>query len=167
MSSTISTTARMTPERLEYLRAAYARRDSDRAIWQALNAMPGPPIKSPVAVERHAARNGIKRPARPPADATQAHQNMLARRRARRASKRPTDAPPIIPRAIRAEPIAEGPVIEPTPAIADAVTEARYAKVRAALAKKGDPFAIHVAHRMPLREVYRVAMELRREGIRA
>lgn len=168
----------MTPERLAYFREAWPRGDEPDAVWCALSAMDGPPIKSPRALYQHAKNNGIKRDRaeKPPHDPIAARERILARRRAahakKQAARRPADvdrprAPVMAPRR-RVEPavIAEPePTIEPTPAIADAVTEERYAKVRAALSKrKSDPSDIARAHGMPLREVYRVAMDLRREA---
>lgn len=158
---------RMTAERLAYLRVAFPAGVDLEEILATSNAMEGPPIKSVKAICEHAKRNGIKRPrqARPRGDETLRKAAKVAYEKRRRADKAAARAakPPrrYVPPPVVQEPVE---VVEPSPAIADAVTEARYARVKAALGKRdADAAALARVHGMPLREVYRLAGERRRE----
>lgn len=174
----------MTPERITYLRQASAERLPYDEILVGLNALPGPALKSIAGIRHHAMKNGISRPrslrsvserlAREREERASAKRN--ANRKAKRAAyaaswRAPREhAPPMAKRAkITVMPAAHDPThlvqfIEPSPEIADAVTEDRYARVKAALRKKGaDAAALARVHGMPLHVAFRLKMEVRRE----
>ena len=148
----------------------------------ALAAMDGPPLAGWDAIISYATKIGLRRPprvrdwAREKERRRRAAAKLYKRRTAKDAAARPA-APKAVPKAPQmakartprpvAAPILveRGPVIEPSPERADAVTEDRYARARAALAKKkADHSEVARAHGLPLREVYRLAGEMRREA---
>jgi hypothetical protein len=167
-----------TPERLAYLREAYPAGTAVRDIMTTLNAMPGPQVKSLDALTAFANKIGLKRPPRKfdagAHKARHAEHKRVARALAAASKPAPQERAPIMAKRAKIPVMREGieqtfegvqaAVIEPSPEIADAVTEARYAKVRAALSKRNaDAAALARVHGMPLREVYRLVGEVRRE----
>lgn len=161
-----------TAPRLAHLREAYPAGVAPRVIMDALNAMPGPQIKSPEALGAFANKIGLKRPVRTFDPAAHKVRQVEQKRAARAAARqqRPAELAPVmkkralVPQPVQAAEPEPAPVIQPSPEIADAAVEARYARVRAALRKKGsDAAALARVHGMPLREAFRLAGEVRRE----
>ena len=171
-----------TPERRAYLEMAYPANVPKDQIMAALAAMDGPPLAGWDAIISYATKIGLRRPprvrdwAREKERRRRAAAKLYRRRTAKDAAARPPapkPAPkaPQMAKARKPRPLAapivveRGPAIQPSPERADAVTEDRYARARAALAKKkADHAEVARANGLPLREVYRLAGEMRREA---
>lgn len=158
-----------TPERIVHLREAWPAGVPACEILAALNAMEGPAIRSEVALNNFANKIGLRRP---PADREEARQRSLERKRAASVLYRRRKAAEegrVLRRAKAAKvappmPAAPPAPVERGPEIADAVVTRRYQHARAALGRKAaNPTDIARTHNLPLREVFRLAGELRRE----
>lgn len=167
-----------TAERLAYLDAAYPIGTTPAEMLAKLNAMEGPPVASWEALVAHANKRGLKRAHRkldPDAPARKKEQKRIAAQRYRERKRaegggikrvRKPVVRPVMVRPVAPPPPPPEPIIlpEPSPEIADAVTESRYARVKAAVRRDGsNAQALSVAHGLPLREVYRLMGERRRE----
>lgn len=171
-----------TPERRAYLEQAYPANVPKDEIMAALAAMDGPPLAGWDAIISYATKIGLRRPPRVRDVAREKERRRLAaiefnkRRTARNAKARVRKPRKVIARPVKearpakvvvvkmAAPQEPSEFIEPSPEIADAVTEARYFRVKDALRRRGaDPAALAKAHGLPLREAFRLAGEVRRE----
>lgn len=165
---------RLTPERMAYMREAYPAGVPVADMLEALNAMPGPAIASIKAVRHHLGKQGLFRPT---PDPDEAQQRSIEARRAREAKYRArvraakvarTEQPVSAPRGPWRAAAPTPPAVTaltaatPSPEIADAVMEARYAKAWTLLIRRVKPSDIVSKARLPLREVLRLKGELRR-----
>lgn len=171
-----------TPERSEYLHAEYPKGTAMAVMMAKLNAMEGPPVASVEALINYANKRGIRRPQRERNMALEKQRRAEAKakhakkkRAAVREAKAKAPAP--VSRVVMPPPPARRPVPlplpEPAPAVAmpepceelaNAAVASRHERAMQALrVKRNDPSDIAKRTGLPLREVYRLAMELRRE----
>lgn len=178
-----------TPERRAYLEQAYPAGVPKDEIMAALAAMDGPPLAGWDAIISYATKIGLHRPPRVRDMARERERRRKAAREynARRTAKNqvmrePKPRKPVIRKAAESKPkpaktrvmkvlptveLTDTPEhIEPSPEIADASIEMRHARVKALLRKdRSNAEALAKVHRLPLREVYRLDMERRREMV--
>lgn len=177
-------TTRRTPERLALMLAGYPAATDLGAFLAQLNALAGPAISTTKAVRSWASLLGLRKT--PDAAAAIAakphHRPKIEARRAAEAQareERKRDIKPVAFTAPRAPemrrrtialPVMREPapvvLVEPRPEIADAAINRQHAQARAMLAKKADPEVVRARTKLPLREVYRLAGEVRM-GVRS
>jgi hypothetical protein len=143
-----------TPERVAMLREHYPQHGS--AILDALNSLPGRPIKNREALICQASLLGVKLD-------PEAHRNLVSRAMLTHFGAAPP--PPVV---ITAEPPPPPADPEPPPltaaesaALADARLAARHDKARAMLRRKTEPAIVATHTKLPLREVFRLVGEMR------
>lgn len=156
-----------TPERVALIRAEWPRCLDREGLLARVNALPGQPIRSVKALKSTARALGLRM------DDETAWLAMSAGGKRGRAMALPRVRRARAPRveAVAAEPVVEivpqpEPRVEPTlaqqAAMADAAMERRLERARDMLRRKKDAAMIAANTRLPLREVFRLAGEMRR-----